>query len=175
MKLPEKIKIAALAYWQFDKHHPIGAIECKEADVLTVTRAFMVTETEVKITMSDMRGEIKSKRAKHWYMRKGEASNYTKAHYFYFAVPEELEKKALAAIEELYPYAGLLLFKDGEINIYYPANIRMVRRAKRFIRGKMSQKELMEIASISTNTALRYARRVIDYEGYQRDCLRLTS
>ena len=158
-ELAEKIKIATLAYWRFIRHHPVGAIECKAADVLTVTRTLMLTESEVKTNIADMQREVSTKQYKHLRMRGQYPSLYPSAHYFYFVVPEELQDKALQACDERYPYAGLLIFQAGTLNIYKPENIIRIRQSKRFKRRKVDNKELLEIAYGSSATALRFANR----------------
>jgi len=122
------IKLATLAYWRFDRQHIMGAIECSGADVKTVSRNLMIAETEVKVTIADMRREVKTKRYKHRRMN-GEfatalmtyptSTHYQpEVNYFYFIVPERLKDKALKAVAELYPYAGLLVCRDGVKDIY---------------------------------------------------------
>jgi len=152
----DQIKMATLAYWRYVKKHPVGGIEVKDADVLSITRAYMLTETEVKVSIADMQREIKTKRYKHSRMFGEYASLYPMAHYFYFAVPEEIQEKALVVINERYPYAGLLVYVDGEIDVYSPRNIKNVRLAKRLKRKPLGQKELFEIAYGVSNTAMRY-------------------
>ena len=156
MKLSENMKVATLAYWRHSRHHIIGGIECKNADVLTVTRTLMLTESEIKISIADMRREITTKQYKHLRMNGLLPSVYPEAHYFYFAVPEELQEKALAVCDEIYPHAGLLVFHEGELSMYSPQNITCIRPSKRFKRNKIGEKELKEIAYAVSNTALRY-------------------
>ena len=158
----DRIKIATLAYWRYIKHHPIGAIECKDADVLTVNRSYMLTESEVKVSISDMQREVKTKRFKHWLMKEGSPSLYPRAHYFYFVVPQELREKALSLCDERYPYAGLLVFVEGQIDVYNPKNIICERQSKRFNRKRVEAKELFEIGYGASNTAIRYINRFLN-------------
>jgi len=160
----ETIKIATLAYWRFIRHHPAGAIECKNADVLTITRSRMLTETEVKTNIADMQREINTKRYKHLRMSRQLPSLYPRAHYFYFAVPKDLVEKALRVINERYPYAGLLQFTDGTFSVYEPQNITVIKSAKRFNRPKVEMKEFQEIAYGISNTALRYMNKFLANE-----------
>ncbi len=158
MKQAELIRIAILAYWKSTKHHMVGAIEAKNADVLTVNRSLMLTESEVKTSIADMQREVKTKQSKHWRMTRGYPPLYPEAHYFYFVVPENLADKAIAVCNERYPYAGLLICNDEGVDIYYPHNITCLRQAKRFKRPKVNDRELLQIAYASTNTALRYIK-----------------
>lgn len=166
MKLSEKIKIAVLAYWKFKRHHMMGAIECKNADVFTVTRTYMTTDTEVKVSISDMQREARTKYYKHRRFIENNPERWAQpfTHYFYFAVPIDLQDKALDVIKGRYPYAGLLVFTDGEIDIYKPLNIKMVKRSSRFKRDAVGLKELMELGYQATNTALRYGNRLMKNE-----------
>ncbi len=159
MILTEKIKVATLAYWRYIKHHPVGGIECKNADVLTMSRSYMLTESEIKISIADMQREVTTKRYKHLRMKGLIPSLYPKAHYFYFVLPMELRDKAFDVIRDRYPTAGLLLYMDGGINLYKPQNISMAKRSKRFRRQSMSLKELREIAYGVSNTAMRYINK----------------
>ena len=157
--LTEQIKIATLAYWRYTKHHLVGAIECKDADVLTVNRSYMLTESEVKVSIADMQREVVTKRYKHLRMNGGIPSLYPEAHYFYFVVPEELQDKALKICEERYPYAGLLIFGDEKLDIYKPKNITCIRNSQRFSREKVGVKELLQIGYGTSNTATRYINK----------------
>jgi hypothetical protein len=166
MKLSDKIKIAALAYWRFEKHHMMGAIECKNSDVFTVSRTLFTTDTEVKVSISDMQREIDTKRYKHENFKNNIPDVWRKpsTHYFYFAVPLEMQDKALSIINERYSYAGLLVFIDGEIDVYNPHNIIMVKHSYRFNHGKVDIKELLQIGYQTTNTTLRFAQKILNSE-----------
>lgn len=161
MKLSEEMKIATLAYWRFVRRHPLGAIECKNSDVLTVTRSFMVTDSEIKVSIADMQREVKTKHYKHLRMNGYIPSLYPKAHYFFFVVPEELQVKAEMVCDERYPNVGLLAYHHGDIDIYHPNNIALIRNSRRFRRAKVGDRELLEIAYGASNTAMRYINKVL--------------
>ena len=86
------IKLVTLAYWRYDRQHIAGAIECRGADVLTITKGLLIAESEVKLSIADMRREVKTKRHKHWTMKttidKGYKHGYlsSEVNYFYFVV-----------------------------------------------------------------------------------------
>jgi hypothetical protein len=166
VKLSDKIKIASLAYWRFKKHHMLGAIECKNSDVFTVSRTLLTTDTEIKISISDMQREIGTKRYKHENFKLNLPDFWRKpsTHYFYFAVPSDIRSKAEEIIKERYPYAGLLVYTDGDINIYSPQNIVMVKHSYRFQHGKVDVKELLEIGFQTTSTTLRYAKHLLEID-----------
>ena len=166
MKLSEIMKIATLVYWRYSKHHMMGGIECKNADVLTVNRSFMLTESEIKISIADMRREVKTKRYKHLRMNGGLPSLCPVAHYFYFVVPEALKDKALSVCDDIYPYAGLLIFKEGDVSIYSPSNIICMRQSKRFNRKKVEGKELLQVGYGISNTATSYIRKYLELSNH---------
>ena len=162
MELTERIKIEALAYWKFARQHQFGAIECWNNDVITVSRSLMITDTEIKTSISDMQRELKTKQFKH---RRFIQSSLTfglmpKTHYFYFAVPENLLEKARIVCQERYPYAGLLVFKRESASIYSP-EMECAKRAKRFNRPKATLDEVRRIAYIASNNIIKYSGRDI--------------
>lgn len=156
MKKADELKINVIAYWRFNRGCPIVAIEYnwRHSDVQAVTRAGMVIETEVKTTLHDLKRDMK--KPKHHAM--ANRLEWVPAHYFYFAVPTQLEVKAMEIIKETYPYAGLLVVKD---NNYYswdayhhikPA-VSAVRKAHLFTKPKLTHDETMDlVAGLSATT-----------------------
>jgi len=169
------IKLTTLAYWRYDRHHITGAIECRDADVLTMSRGLMIAESEVKTNIADMRREIKTKRSKHWTMQtildKGYKYGYLRAkvNYFYFVVPERLKDKALEVVREIYPYAGLLVCRENIKDIIgfqgEPSNVYSVKPAKRMQRPKPEIKEIILMGYAASNTAIRYGNKLIENNG----------
>ena len=159
------IKLVTLAYWKYDRQHIMGAIECGGADVKTMTKSLLIAESEVKVSIADMRREFKTKKYKHQNM--GEGFNYRlNVNYFYFVVPERLKDKALETVKELYPYAGLLVCRKNIKNIYSyygePSNIYSIKPAKRMQRPKPLIKEIIRMGYATSNTALRYGNKLIE-------------
>jgi len=72
-----------------------------EIDLLIVSKSGYCTEVEIKTSISDLKADLK-KEHQH-------KSNRIK--YFYFAIPEGLQEKALPLIPER---AGLIIVKQGE-------------------------------------------------------------
>lgn len=170
------IKLTTLAYWRYDRQHVMGAMECHGADVLTMTKSLLIAESEVKISIADMKREFKTKRYKHRCMRDGCQSVQSSSgamcfftrpniNYFYFVVPERLKDKALEVVRELYPYAGLLVCRENIKNIfgYYgePANIYSVKPAKRMQRSKPLIDEIIRMGYAASNTAIRYGNKLV--------------
>jgi len=174
MKRAEKLKINVMCYWRFDRACPIVAIEYNysSADVLAVTKGGMVVETEVKVTMQDLKrdkgktkhfamerelGMFEGKESEHPYLRASTRSNY-----FYFAVPQEMEAKALQVLEERYPYAGLLVVRPNDFYFWdkshhIVAPVYSVRKAHRFSKPRLNQEQTMDIVRGMSATACRMA------------------
>ena len=161
MNQVDKIKLSTLAYWCFYRQHIVGAIECGDADVKTLSKSLMVTETEVKISIADMQREVKTKRHKHMRMSRPIKGLYPFANYFYFIVPEELKCKALKVCEERYPYAGLLIYKESGNDFYVDDRIICVKTPKRFQRLKPDIQEILRIGYAARNTAIRYGNKLM--------------
>lgn len=108
-----EVKAMVAGYFRYKKQCPVVAFEASNilmfatsepADVLVVTESRMLYEIEVKISISDLKNDIKKK--KHWSFIN--RPNYLPVHKFYFAVPQDITDIALDICNDLYPYAGLL-------------------------------------------------------------------
>jgi len=115
-----EMKAEQAAYWRFKRQMPVVAVEALSEDVIVVTRSRKLYIIEIKVSIADLRRDIdKSKHVsirervglplfdyqKPW--RGGRVPNA-----FYFAVPSNIADKAEKVIEELYPYAGLLVSNE---------------------------------------------------------------
>ena len=148
--LAEQIKLAVLSYWRLERQHQLGAIECWNSDVITMTKALLLTDTEVKTSIADMRRDLPSKYYKHRRFRETIRGLEPFTHYFYFAVPLELAEKASLICDERYPYAGLLAY-DGQSMI-------CLRNSKRHHRHKATFREICRIANIASNNIMKYGK-----------------
>lgn len=117
----EEIKILLLSYWRFQRQCPIVATEFNygESDVISYSEGkHIFYETEVKISIGDMRRE--QKKMKHRQVIRNPAMwditpvYHLRARHFYFAVPEAIQEQAIKVCQELFPYAGLLVVRDYE-------------------------------------------------------------
>jgi hypothetical protein len=72
-----------------------------EVDLLIVSKNGYCTEVEIKTSISDLKADLKKK-----HQHKS-----SRIKYFYFAIPEGLQEKALPLIPER---AGLIIVKQGE-------------------------------------------------------------
>ena len=117
----EEIKILLLSYWRFHRGCPIVATEFNygESDVISYSeRNHTFYETEVKISIADMRREQKKMKHRRVILNSSmwdlSPTYHLRARHFYFAVPEAIQEQALKVCEELFPYAGLLVVRDYE-------------------------------------------------------------
>jgi hypothetical protein len=148
----EQMKIKLMCHLRIDRKYTHLATECGyyHSDVLAVGYRD-VLEIETKISISDFRADMK--KAKHerylWeakelqsamqsekeaFPRTGRLSLCNKFYYipdkFYFAVPPELETKALAEIENYNPKYGLIVVKSGTNGMDWNSYSRCVRVVK---------------------------------------------
>lgn len=110
----EQLKAIIASYWRYVRQCPVIALEVshnlsayadeERADVLAVDKDRFLIETEVKLTLADLRRD--AKKLKHRDFR--EKQLRCVARYFYFAVPREIANAAKPICDQLYPYAGVL-------------------------------------------------------------------
>lgn len=176
MKKADELKILVMSYWRFSRGCPIVASEYNygDADVLAVTSAGMRIETEVKISLTDLKRD--GAKTKHFAMQRelglvqDQPSKYpfmraaTRSHYFYFAVPEKLKEKAEVIIAEKYPYAGLLVIKpiDPEVNPSYHPPVYSAKKARQFrSKPKLTYDQTMDIVKGMSTTLCRLGMELI--------------
>lgn len=99
--LPGDIKTAVMAYFRFERQCPLVATEVGgfNADVMVVNGKDELIEIEVKIRMNDFKRDFKKR--KHFvYGNYGGTGKYV-PNRFCFAVPEEIETKALEYLKHV--------------------------------------------------------------------------
>ncbi|MBA7660213.1 hypothetical protein ES703_68213 [subsurface metagenome] len=174
MKRADVLKINVMCYWRLHRDCPIVALEHDwgASDVLAVTKHGEVIDTEVKCTLHDLKRD--KDKTKHLAMVRD--TDFTlgrsalmpyipsaiRTHYFYFAVPQEMKTKALQVIEDMYPYAGLLVVRPNDFyqwdNYHHiVAPVSAVRRARRFTKPKITESEQMDIVRGLSVTACQIA------------------
>lgn len=97
---------AQLYTWCTNKRHPVtidncGACTIGKADLLSVTRARLVHEFEIKCSVADFRREFENKDTKHRRLERADNRLMSLPNYFWFAAPPDL----LSAID-IPDYAG---------------------------------------------------------------------
>lgn len=142
------LKYTLLCYWRYVQGCPIIALEYfyGDADVLAVSENGMVIETEVKISIADLKREIK--KSKHKFFSRGAA---WRCHYFYFAVPAAIAEEAKEVCHQLYPYAGLLSVGSWEPKAYERAPVFNILHAKRFPAEKFGNEKILHLARGMSN------------------------
>jgi len=146
MKRADELKIWAMCYWRFNRRCPIVSIEHHygDADVLAVTEDGIVVETEVKVSLRDLKRD--GAKPKHWAMERD--TSFVRAHYFFFAVPEEIKEKAMEVIAEKFGYAGLLVVKPKESseNPRYNVPVYVAKEAHQFgLKPKLTHEQMMNV------------------------------
>ena len=146
MKRADELKILTMCYWRFNQRCPIVSIEHHygDADVLAVTKDGVVIETEVKVSIRDLKRD--SAKSKHWDMERD--TPFTRAHYFFFAVPEELKEKAKEVIAEKFGYAGILVVKpiESSENPRYNVPVATYKEAHQFgLKPKLTHEQMMDV------------------------------
>jgi hypothetical protein len=98
-----------LYQWCTGKNHPVtidncGACTIGKADLLSVTKAHLVHEFEIKCTRTDFRREFDNKDTKHKRLDRADNRLMSLPNYFWFATPD-----GLLTPDDLPDYAGLMI------------------------------------------------------------------
>jgi hypothetical protein len=128
----KEIKAALLQHYRYDRQYKLVALEAQHfhnADVVCVNNRGWIIETEVKVSIADMKADIN--KPKHCAMQRDYLNQHPdqepllhhkdwgflsklyeySGHEFYIAIPEELAMDASAIRNTYYPYAGLILIR----------------------------------------------------------------
>jgi hypothetical protein len=160
----DKIKAIVAGYWRYHMQCPFVALEADcnlgpwkdygAADVLVINKKRQVIETEVKVTIADLKQDVK--KAKHVSFSCGKRDRVTS--YFYFAVPKELANKACLVCNEMYPYAGVL-GTDGS----RPLDVRVYRQPKELVPDRRLEfRDLLRMCREQSATVCRLAMKVVE-------------
>lgn len=108
-----------------------------EVDLLIVSQSGYATEIEIKISLSDLKADLKKEH--------GHRSNKIK--YLYFAVPIELKEKALVLIPER---AGLITIQEPDKTTRFFPSVKIVKSpiVNKQAR-KLTEKELLKLGSLA--------------------------
>lgn len=138
----KEIKVVLMCYWRVNRKCPIVATEYEygSADVVAIDCTLDRYETEIKISIADLKRDIKKRKHRFYADGKG----WHGAQRFYFAVPLEISDKAKEVVEEMYPYAGLIVVeplprtKIGLRNMRYGSQVAKVIKPARVLMPVMS-------------------------------------
>jgi len=123
----DDMKAALCCYWRFVRHYPYVVTESnlgrnryslETSDVCAVTQDLYVIEVEIKVSIGDLRREIRKAKYRRTWGPDGSSPvyafppKYGGAKYCYFAVPSSLADRAKPVIADLYPGAGLLVVSE---------------------------------------------------------------
>lgn len=157
----DEIKTLLLSYWRFQRGCSIVATEFNygESDVISYSeRNHTFYETEVKISIGDMRREKKKMKHRRVILNSSmwdiSPAYHLRARFFYFAVPEAIQEAALKVCEELFPYAGLLVVKDYEEFLKQ----NPTPYAKNVPISEVKRPRSMEVAKVTPETVLWLAK-----------------
>lgn len=132
-----EIKSALYNHYRFKKQAHIMADEVSTswslADFLVIDRADIVTEIEIKTSLSDLKADFK--KDKYFILRNNKTADLFPRHYFYFCVPVELKDKALIILQEQDSRIGLLYADKAKSKfIFKEYYIYTEKRAKLLIK-----------------------------------------
>ncbi len=115
-----------------------------EVDLLSVTKAGLVHEFEIKRTRSDYNREFKTKRSKHWFLKNGTYLTYVPNYYWFVTLEFEIEPP---------PYAGWICVKNAKDRMWYSSEsethyLDEVKQAPRIHSSKWDDKAIARIARL---------------------------
>lgn len=146
---------AVMRYLRYSVNLPLVCTEVGNwsADVMGASKTRLV-EVEIKKSLSDLRAEFRRKRGKHSYYRTVGSPSAPK--YFYFCLPESLIERAQPIIEEGFPQAGILSFREGagtrgHISSYKKAQALHRHPPDERILSAMVMRMSSELASLRTS------------------------
>ena len=144
-----EIKAMVAGYFRYKKQCPVVAFEASNklkwadgelADILVVSESRMLYEIEVKVSLSDLRGDRKKRKHNSFL----EGPSYLPTYKYYFAVSKELADKALDICNELYPYAGLLVVSKFPFNsTAFDFGVRECKSPKHLNNKRLPLKEVL--------------------------------
>ena len=166
----ELLKAIVASYWRYVRQCPVIALEVssnlsayadeERADVLAVDKNRFLIETEVKVTLADLKRD--AKKIKHRDFR--EARPRSVARHFYFAVPREIANEARLICDELYPYAGVLGTNGTD-----EYGVEIYRNPKPLAGKRLTFSQALRIIFNQSSTVCRLAKKVDELTRVQRN------
>jgi len=166
----EQLKAIIASYWRYVRQCPVIALEVssnlsayadeERADVLAVDKKRFLIETEVKITLTDLRRD--AKKSKHRAFRENLPGRV--AHHFYFAVPRDIANEARLICDNLYPYAGVLGV-DGTDEY----GVQIYHNPKPLASKRLTFPQVLRIIFNQSGTVCRLAKKVEELGRVQKN------
>lgn len=160
----DELKAMVAGYFRYKRACSLIAFEASDkckwssgepADVLAVTNNRMLYEIEVKISLSDLKNDIKKN--KHQLITRFPGELLIRQ--FYFALPNDLINKAKDICDELYPYAGILsVSKFPFISAAYDFGVSSIKEASILSTRKLPLREILVMVREQSGTICRLAR-----------------
>jgi len=156
----DQIKAVIASYWRYIRQCPVIALEIncnlhpwsgETADILTVDKNRFLIETEVKVTLSDLRRDAKKNKHKNFLV----GHSMCVARYFYFAVPRDIANDVRLVCDDLFPYAGILAtngLDEYEVEIY--------RHPKPLASKRLTYSQALRLIFSQSGTVCRLAKKV---------------
>ena len=156
----DQIKAVIVSYWRYVRQCPVIALEVNSnlssysgeeiADVLAVDKNRFLIETEVKVTLADLKRDVK--KSKH---RDFQDNRRCIARYFYFAVPRDIANQVKLICDDRYPYAGVLA--SNGLDEY---GVEVYRNAKPLAGKKLAYPQVLRIIFNQSSTVCRLSKKV---------------
>ena len=157
----DTIKAIVAAYWRYIRQCPVIALEVNSnlssysgeemADVLAVDKSRFLIETEVKVTLADLKRD--AKKAKHRDFRENRLRCV--ARLFYFAVPRDIANDAKLICDDLFPYAGIL--GTNGLDEY---GVEIYRNPKPLAGKRLAYPQALRLIFSQSSTVCRLAKKV---------------
>lgn len=167
----DQMKAAVARYWRYQRQAPLVALEANsalasfndggQADVLVVTEERRLIETEIKLSIADLRRD--RQKNKHELFHRAffhqHLIRYPTWH-FYFAAPYEIANEVCLVCDQLYPYAGVLGVKRDSTDL----NVIVYRNPKElgYKNKKLAWRELRNMVRAQSATVCRLSQHVAE-------------
>lgn len=157
----DQVKAVIAAYWRYVLQCPVIALEVnsnlspysdgERADVLAVNKNRFLVETEVKVTLADLKRD--AQKEKHRAFRE-DRLKYAARH-LYFAVPKDIANDARVICDNYYPYVGLLA--TNGLNEY---GVEIYRNPNPLAGERLTYSQILRIVFNQSSTVCRLAKKV---------------
>jgi hypothetical protein len=159
-----EIKTALYNHFRFKKQYIYIADEVEYSDFLIINKNNIITEIEIKISISDLKADFKKEI--HKIIKVDKNIDWVKSNYFYFCVPEEISEKALNIISDEDNRYGLYIIGKS-IKTIFKQNIYSVFKKKKakLLRKNIDEKEINKVkdeicarmsSKIANDMAIKY-------------------